>query len=111
MEGYNATEIVGKIQDRMAKKQLPSGVTYKFTGEQEEIAKNMEFLSTALIVALALISIIIVAQFNSVTKPMIILSAVILSFIGCYLERLFQDELRGNYDHVRYYIPSWYRGE
>ncbi|MDA8595485.1 efflux RND transporter permease subunit [Flavobacteriaceae bacterium] len=85
LEGYNATEIVQKIEDRMAKKKLPTGVSYKFTGEQEEIEKNMSFLSTALIIALALISIIIVAQFNSITKPVIILSAVILSFIGVLL--------------------------
>jgi multidrug efflux pump subunit AcrB len=82
LEGYNANEIVTKLQENLAKKKLPQGVSYKFTGEQEELEKNMNFLSSALLIALALISVIIVAQFNSITKPIIILSAVILSFIG-----------------------------
>lgn len=89
LEGYNANEIVGKMEDIMVKKQLPDGISYRFTGEQEEMAKNMEFLSVALLIALALISIIIVAQFNSITKPIIILSAVILSFIGVLFGTVF----------------------
>lgn len=82
LEGYNATEIVGKATNLMANYKLPKGVSYEFTGEQEEQAKNMAFLSKALAIALALILLVIVAQFNSISKPIIIFVAIILSFIG-----------------------------
>ncbi|WP_299524534.1 efflux RND transporter permease subunit [Winogradskyella sp.] len=82
LQGYNATEIVGKINNLMTNYSLPRGITYEFTGEQEEQAKNMAFLQNALIIALALILLVIVAQFNSISKPIIIFGAIILSFIG-----------------------------
>ena len=82
LEGFNATEIVQKIEGSLENHNFPRGVTYKFTGEQEEQAKNMAFLTKALMIALALILLIIVAQFNSVSKPFIIFVAIILSFIG-----------------------------
>lgn len=82
LEGYNATEIVGKVDNLMAGYKMPQGVSYQFTGEQEEQAKNMAFLTKALGIALALILLVIVAQFNSISKPIIIFVAIILSFIG-----------------------------
>jgi multidrug efflux pump subunit AcrB len=82
LEGFNANEVVAKIENVVQGIDLPDGVTYKFTGEQEEMAKNMAFLSKALLMAVALIMLVIVAQFNSISKPIIILSAVVLSFIG-----------------------------
>ena len=82
LEGFNPTEIVQKIQTSLKNYPLPSHITYQFTGEQEEMAKNMAFLSKALLIAMALILLIIVAQFNSITKPVIIFIAIILSFIG-----------------------------
>lgn len=82
LEGYNPTEIVGKIDNLMANYKLPMEISYEFTGEQEEQAKNMAFLSKALVIALALILLVIVAQFNSISKPVIIFGAIILSFIG-----------------------------
>lgn len=82
LTGFNATEIVSKIESSMEKYDTPNGVSYDFTGEQEEQAKNQDFLFKALIIALALILLIIVAQFNSVSKPIIIFIAIILSFIG-----------------------------
>jgi multidrug efflux pump subunit AcrB len=82
LEGFNPTEIVQKIEGSIANYELPQGINYSFTGEQEEQAKNMAFLMQALFIALALILLIIVAQFNSVSKPIIIFVAIILSFIG-----------------------------
>ena len=82
LEGYNANEIVEKIDNSIKDYRFPDGTGYKFTGEQEEMQKNMAFLSKALLIAIALIMLVIVAQFNSISKPVIILSAVILSFIG-----------------------------
>lgn len=82
LEGFNATEIVQKIQGSMKNYDLPAGMSYNFTGEQEEMAKNMAFLSQALVIAMFLILLIIVAQFNSISKPIIIFVAIVLSFIG-----------------------------
>jgi multidrug efflux pump subunit AcrB len=82
LEGSNATEIVQKIEASLNNYNFPKGISYDFTGEQEEQAKNMAFLSMALVIALALILLIIVAQFNSISKPIIIFVAIILSFIG-----------------------------
>jgi multidrug efflux pump len=82
LEGFNPTETVQKIQEALENYPLPRNVTYEFTGEQEEMAKAMEFLSGALVIALMLILLIIVGQFNSISKPIIIFVAIVLSFIG-----------------------------
>ena len=85
LDGYNPTEINQKIQDAMASFPVPDGVTVKFTGEQEEQAKSMKFLLNALMIAISMIFLIIVAQFNSVITPLIIMASVILSTIGVFL--------------------------
>lgn len=87
LNGYNPTETVNKIKEKIKHSgyELPKGMTYKFTGEQEKQAENMSFLLKALFLAIAGILLIIVAQFNSVSKPLIIMSAVVLSFIGVFL--------------------------
>ena len=85
LDGYNPTEINQKIQTAMENYPVPDGITVKFTGEQEEQAKSMAFLVNALYVALALIFLIIVAQFNSVITPLIIMASVVLSTIGVFL--------------------------
>jgi len=85
LDGYNATEINQKIQIAMNNYEVPDGITVKYTGEQEEQAKSMEFLLGALGIAISLIFLIIVAQFNSVTTPFIIMASVVLSTIGVFL--------------------------
>ena len=80
--GYNASIVVRKIKEKLADYPLPNGIRYQFTGEQEKLAENLNFLIKALMIALSLITLIIVAQFNSIFKPIIILTTVILSFIG-----------------------------
>ena len=59
--------------------------TYEFTGELKEQEKEMGFLSTALMIAIFLVFMIIVAQFNSATIPAIIVSSVVFSLIGVLL--------------------------
>lgn len=85
LDGYNGNDIVQKITKKLDTYNFPTGISYKFTGEQEEMAKNMNFLSRALLIALAMILLIIVAQFNSISKPTIIMFSVVLSFIGVFL--------------------------
>ncbi len=84
-EGYNANEIVAQIKEEMQGYDFPKGVDYKFTGQQEDQAKEMAFLGTALLVAVFLILLIIVTQFNSVGTPFIIMGSVGFSLIGVLL--------------------------
>ena len=89
IEGFNANEVVDELRGVMLDYQdevgLPNGITYQFTGQQDEQAKEMAFLSKALLIAVFLILLIIVTQFNSYSTPAIILFAVILSLIGVFL--------------------------
>lgn len=84
IEGYNATEINEKLKPILASFDFPDGYRYKFTGEQEEQEASMAFLARALLIAVAIILLILVAQFNSVIKPAIILSTVLFSTIGVF---------------------------
>ncbi len=64
---------------------LPPGYSIKFTGEFEFQQESEDFLSKAFLVALLLIFLILVSQFNSVSKPFIIMTSVILSLGGAFL--------------------------
>ena len=85
LEGANANEIVLEMQESLKEFSAPRGVEFAFTGQQEEQAKELAFLSQALLVALFLIILIIVAQFNSITTPFIIGFSVFFSLIGVLL--------------------------
>ncbi len=64
---------------------LPTGYTMKFTGEQDEQKESQDFLTKAFLVALLLIFLTLVAMFNSVSLPFIIMTSVILSLGGAFL--------------------------
>ena len=85
LEGANANEIVQQLKTELKEYKMPANITLNFTGEQEEQSKNMAFLFKALLTAIGGIMLILVAQFNSISNPLIILTAVILSFIGVFL--------------------------
>lgn len=84
-EGYNANEIVAQYKQILASTPEKPGYEFKFTGEQEEQSKSMAFLSTALLLAVFMIFLIIVTQFNSVVGPLIIMLSVLFSTIGVFL--------------------------
>ena len=84
LTGYNGDAITKQIQTELKGYELANGTTYSFSGVQEEQGKNQSFLMYALFLALAGITIIIVLQFNSVSKTMVILFTVILSFSGVF---------------------------
>ncbi|MGB0807271.1 MAG: efflux RND transporter permease subunit, partial [Salibacteraceae bacterium] len=85
LEGYNPTEVVNEIKATLGAYEFPSENTYKFTGQQEEQAKEMAFLSNALLIAFSLIIFIIVLQFNATSTPVIIGTSVLFSLIGVLL--------------------------
>ncbi len=86
-EGYNANEIVAGLKQilELHKEKMPDGYNFKFTGEQEEQQKSMEFLLKAMLIAVAAIFLILVSQFNSAIRPFIIICSVIFSLIGVLL--------------------------
>ncbi len=88
-EGFNANEVVKQLKEEMKvyekKNTLPNNINYRFAGQQDEQAKEMAFLSRALMVALFLVLLIIVSQFNSYSAPTVILLTVLLSLIGVFL--------------------------
>ncbi|MBP6557266.1 MAG: efflux RND transporter permease subunit [Flavobacterium sp.] len=84
LTGYNGDEISKQITTELKGYELPKGITYSFSGVQEEQGKNQNFLMYALFLAMAGITIIIVLQFNSVSKTIVILFTVLLSFSGVF---------------------------
>jgi multidrug efflux pump subunit AcrB len=84
LAGYNANEVMTNVKSALMNYDLDLGVEFKFTGEIEAQDENMAFLSNALIAALALIMLLLVFQFNSISKPIIILISIFLSFTGVF---------------------------
>jgi len=84
-DGYNPTAINEQIKELVANYEIPDGIDVRFTGEQEEQDKSTAFLMNALLIAVSLIFLIIVTQFNSVVTPFIIMITVVLSTIGVFL--------------------------
>ena len=85
LEGYNANEILAQIRPVIDNMDIPEGYEIKFTGEQEEQDASSAFLFKALMVAVMAVFLIIVAQFNSIATPFIIMASVIFSTIGVFL--------------------------
>lgn len=83
--GYNPNAIISQIQQVTNGITLPEGYSVDFTGELEQQQETMGFLSVAFGAALALMLLILVAQFNSVVKPLIIFSTVLFSLMGIAL--------------------------
>lgn len=82
LNGYNPTDVNDQIRAIIQDFEVPRGLEISFTGEQEKQAKEMAFLSKALLIAVLLIFLILVGQFNSATTPIIISISVFLSLIG-----------------------------
>ena len=83
--GYNPTQVNDQIKAALANFQIPTGYSFKFGGEQEKQAEEFEFLGGALMMAMFLIFLIIVSQFNKMTAPFIIMTSVVFSTIGVLL--------------------------
>ena len=85
-KGYNATGVNQELSKYIdAFKNKSEGVTIKQTGEGEQQLETVQFLSKALVIALMIILFVLVIQFNSISKPVIILTEIIFSVIGVLL--------------------------
>jgi multidrug efflux pump subunit AcrB len=85
LENYNPTEVNEQIQAALVDFDIPTGMSVSYTGEQETMQEEMSFLSQALMIAVFMIFLIMVGQFNSTTTPIIISLSVLLSLIGVLL--------------------------
>jgi multidrug efflux pump len=85
LSGYTSNEVNARIKDVLVNFVRPQGTEIKITGEQQDQADNMVFLSKAMFLSLFLVLFILITQFNSLSKPVIIISEVIFSIIGVLL--------------------------
>jgi len=83
--GYNENEVVGNIKKALTSFKPQGKVEIAMTGQQEEQAETGSFLGRALLISIGLMFFILVLQFNSVGKPLIILSEIFFSIIGVLL--------------------------
>ncbi len=83
--GKSGQEVLGKVQEAMEDFPLPAGYTVAYTGENEDTVETEDFLARAFAAAILLITLVLVAQFNSILQPFIIVSSVILSLAGVFL--------------------------
>ena len=87
-EGYNVTLLTQRAEDIMKKADLAKGVTYEFTGENEMIMEAVEQLLLMLVLGLLLVYLIMVAQFQSLKSPFIVMFTIPLAFTGGFLALL-----------------------
>ncbi|HRH65877.1 MAG TPA: efflux RND transporter permease subunit [Bacteroidia bacterium] len=85
LTGYNENAVVQDVQRAMSAFAPTPGVQIKMTGSQEEQAETSAFLGWAMMTSLLLIILILVIQFNSISKPLIILTEILFSIIGVFL--------------------------
>jgi multidrug efflux pump len=82
--GENSNAVLADVRLQLAgfAEALPSGYTLSYTGQQQDQTDAQNFLIGAFLAALMLIAFILISQFNSVVKPVIILTSVIMSTVG-----------------------------
>jgi len=85
IDGFNANQINGLLKKAIPQFEKSSSIDIRITGEQEDQKESMLFLSKALILSLFLIMFILITQFNSMSKALIIISEVVFSLIGVLL--------------------------
>jgi multidrug efflux pump subunit AcrB len=85
MVGPINAELQIKLDDFRTKNKIPSDVTMRLSGQSEQEKETTTFLGYALLGALAIIFLILVLQFNSISKPFIVITEIFFSIIGVLL--------------------------
>ncbi len=85
--GFNGPQVLMEVQDYLEeyRASLPAGYTMKYTGESEDQDESFGFLTKALLISFVLIFLVLLAKFNSLIIPFIIMIAVGLSLLGVIL--------------------------
>jgi len=81
-EGRLSSEVLKDVQNQLASLELPSGCEITYAGEKQEQDEAQAFLSKAFGIAILLVTLVLVIQFNSMMVPFIIMTTVVLSLIG-----------------------------
>ncbi len=89
--GALVADQIETIRDALPKLNLDSRVTIKFKGEEKDRQESMIFLMNAFLLAIFMIAIILVTQFNSFFSTALVLSAVVLSSVGIFIGLLVHD--------------------
>ncbi|QPK03480.1 efflux RND transporter permease subunit [Vibrio kanaloae] len=84
-EGYNLALELPKIEQSLRELGLPSSVEFRIRGQNEEQENSSAFLQSAFMVALAVMALILITQFNSFYQAFLILSAVLFSTVGVFV--------------------------
>lgn len=87
-EGYNVTLITAKAQDVVGALDLGDGVSYTFTGENETIMEAVQQLLLMLVLGILLVYLVMVAQFQSLKSPFIVMFTIPLAFTGGFMALL-----------------------
>ena len=82
LAGYNENAVRQSVMDFIGEREMPTGFHLRLGGAQDEQKEAQDFLSVAFLVAIFLIAIVLVTQFNSFLIPGIILGSVVLSLVG-----------------------------
>jgi multidrug efflux pump subunit AcrB len=90
-EGTPGPVVLARAQARLADMPLPEGIFLQYTGEAEDQAEAQSFLGQSFLVALFMIFLVLVLQFNSIAAPFIIMSSVVLSLMGVFLGLMIHD--------------------
>ena len=78
-------ELSDRINEFRQKNSLPENVVIKQSGQSEQEKETQSFLGTALLMAIGIIFLILVLQFNSMSKPFIVITEIFFSVIGVFL--------------------------
>ena len=84
-QGYNIGNITREINRRLADYQLPEGYKVEYSGEQQLLVESFDDLTLVLIVGVLLIYLVMVAEFQSLLSPLIILATIPLAFTGGFI--------------------------
>ena len=87
-DGYNVTKVTTAAQTAIAEVDLPQGITASFQGENEAIMDAIEQLLLMLLLGIVLVYLVMVAQFQSLRSPLIVMFTIPLAFTGGFLALL-----------------------
>ena len=87
-DGYNVTHVTSAARQALGSAALPNGVTVEFNGENEQIMDAMGQLLLMLLLGVVLVYFIMVAQFQSLKSPFIVMFTIPLAFTGGFLALL-----------------------
>ena len=87
-DGYNVTKVTSAVQQAVAPLTLPEGITVEFNGENEQIMDAMGQVMLMLLLGVVLVYFIMVAQFQSLKSPFIVMFTIPLAFTGGFMALL-----------------------